>query len=564
MKQFFKRFFPYMRGYKLYFLYAIIGTALVAGASGASAYLVKPVLDDIFIKKDATMLYILPFLVVLAYFAKGIGAYIQSYFMNYIGQDIIRKVRDSLLLRMLSFEMEFFNKHRNGELISRITNDIGAIQSAVSTHFADYVREGLTIIVLVGVVIYQSAELAFYGLIAIPLALYPLIVLAKRMKKISKKTQEKNSDVTARLSEIFNNIELIKSNAGEKLEASHFASINRQLCELNVKSVRISELTSPLMETLGAIAVAVVIVVGGFQVIEDKLSAGEFFSFMTALFMLYTPLKRLSGIYNKMQVAVAAGERIEEMLSRQSAIKDGADSLEKIENLELRNVELFYGNKHALKNVSFALKRGESLALVGDSGGGKSSIVNLTLRLYEASGGEVLINGQEIANFTLDSLRARIAIVTQRTFIFNDTVAHNVAYGEKIDEAKIETALKSARAWEFVKNLPDGIHALLDEFGSNLSGGQRQRIAIARAIYRNPDILILDEATSALDSQTEEEIKEVLSDILKDKIALIIAHRPSTIKLADKIAWVKDGQILSLGDRESITRQIPEVSRIFH
>ena len=565
MKQFFKRFAPYMGGYKLYFFYAILGTAMVAGASGASAYLVKPVLDEIFINKDVAMLAILPWLVVLAYFCKGFGGYIQTYFMNYIGQDIVRRVRDELLGRMLSFEMTFFNRRRTGELISRVVNDINAIQSAVSTYFADYVKEGLTIVVLVGVVIYQSPELAFYGLVVMPLALYPLTLLAKKMKKVSKRTQEKNSDVTSRLAEIFNNVELIKSNSGERFEVTSFAKENRKLFDLNMKSVRVSELTSPLMETLGALAVAVVIVVGGHQVIDEKLTVGSFFSFMTALFMLYTPIKRLSGIYNKMQSAVAAGERIFEMMEREPLIKDGEKELEgKIESLEFKEVGLLYEEKRALEGISFTLKKGESLALVGDSGGGKSSLVSLILRLYEASEGEVLINQEKIRHLTQKSLRSRIAIVTQRIFIFNDTIAHNVAYGEAVDRERVKEALQKARAWDFVEMLEEGIDTILDEFGANLSGGQRQRIAIARAIYKNPDILILDEATSALDNKTETEFKEALAEIMRDKITLIVAHRPSTVSLAQKIALLKEGKILAIGTQEELVQYSPEFTKIFH
>ncbi len=565
MKQFFKRFAPYMGGYKLYFFYAILGTAMVAGASGASAYLVKPVLDEIFINKDVAMLAILPWLVVLAYFCKGFGGYIQTYFMNYIGQDIVRRVRDELLGRMLSFEMTFFNRRRTGELISRVVNDINAIQSAVSTYFADYVKEGLTIVVLVGVVIYQSPELAFYGLVVMPLALYPLTLLAKKMKKVSKRTQEKNSDVTSRLAEIFNNVELIKSNSGERFEVTSFAKENRKLFDLNMKSVRVSELTSPLMETLGALAVAVVIVVGGHQVIDEKLTVGSFFSFMTALFMLYTPIKRLSGIYNKMQSAVAAGERIFEMMEREPLIKDGEKELEgKIESLEFKEVGLLYEEKRALEGISFTLKKGESLALVGDSGGGKSSLVSLILRLYEASEGEVLINQEKIRHLTQKSLRSRIAIVTQRIFIFNDTIAHNVAYGEAVDRERVKEALQKARVWDFVETLEEGIDTILDEFGANLSGGQRQRIAIARAIYKNPDILILDEATSALDNKTETEFKEALAEIMRDKITLIVAHRPSTVSLAQKIALLKEGKILAIGTQEELVQYSPEFTKIFH
>lgn len=553
MKQFFARLLPYIKNYKLYFFYAIVGTILVSFATAASAYLVKPVLDDIFLAKDVNMLQILPFFVVLAYFSKGFGTYIQSYYMNYIGQDIVRRLKNILLDKMLTFEMNFFNRYRNGELISRITNDIAAIQGAVSNYFIEGIREGLTIFGLVFVVIYQSPELAFYGLIVMPIALYPIAIIARKMRKTSKKLQEKNADLSSKLIEIFNNMELIKASSGERIEYKQFTNHNQELFKLSMKSIRISELTSPLMETLGAIAIATVIFVGGYKVISNELTTGEFFSFTTALFMLYTPFKRISNLYSKIQIAFAAGDRIFEMLDRYSKIQDGKKELENlIQSVKFEDVNLYYGEKKALSEINLKIKSGESVALVGSSGAGKSSLVNLLLRLYDASSGKILINGEDIKDFTQKSLRSKIAIVTQRVFIFNDSIAHNIAYGSEIDEKRIELALKQARIFDYVQTLPDGIHTILDEFGANLSGGQRQRIAIARALYKNPEILILDEATSALDNKTEEEFRGALSTLLKDRIVIIIAHRFSTVSLANKIYFFSHGKILASGTQAEL------------
>ena len=553
MKEFFKRFYPYIREYKLYFFYAIIGTILVAGASSASAYLVKPVLDDIFIKKDVAMLQILPFLVVLAYFSKGLGAYIQTYYMNFVGQDIVRRLKDILLNKILTFEMEFFNRYRNGELISRITGDIGAVQGAVSNYFIEGIREGLTIVGLVGVVIYQSPELAFYGLIVMPLALYPISLIARKMRKDSKKMQEKGADLSSKLIEIFNNIELIKASSGEKMEKDEFSRQNKELFRLSMKTVRVSELTSPLMETLGAIAIAVVIIIGGHKVIDGEITTGAFFSFVTALFMLYTPFKRVSSLYTKIQVAFAAGDRIFEMLDRKAKINDGEIRLtQEVKKIVFKDVDLFYGDKQALSQINMQINKGESIALVGSSGGGKSSLVNLLLRLYEPNRGSVEINGQNIKDFTQESLRAKVAIVTQRIFIFNDSIARNIAYGSEIDEKRIKESLHRARILEYVESLPDGIHTILEEFGANLSGGQRQRIAIARALYKNPEILILDEATSALDNKTEEEFRDALKEVIKDRIVIIIAHRFSTVSLASKIYFFQYGKIVAGGTQQEL------------
>lgn len=553
MKNFFIRFKPYILDYKLYFFYAVVGTILVAVATSLSAYLVKPILDDIFLAKDKEMLKILPFLVVLAYFAKGAGAYIQTYFMSYIGQDIVKKLRNILMDKFLAFEMDFFNRYRNGELVSRIVGDISAVQSAVSNYLVEGVRESLTIIGLVVVVIYQSPELAFYGLIVMPISLYPIIAIARKMRKNSKRLQEKNADLSAKLIEIFNNIELIKASSGEKIEHTEFKKHNEEVFKISMKTVRVAELTTPLMETLGALAVAIVIFIGGYKVIGGGITAGAFFSFTTALFMLYTPIKRLSNLYGKIQIAFAAGDRIFEMLDRESKIKDGSDVLnETIKEITFKEVDLFYGEKQALSGINFTIKKGESIALVGSSGGGKSSLVNLLLRLYDANKGEILINSKNIKSFTQESLRSKIAVVTQRIFIFNTSVAQNIAYGSAVDEAKVKEALRQARILDYIESLPLGIHTILDEFGANLSGGQRQRIAIARALYKDPEILILDEATSALDNKTEEEFREALRTIIKGRIVIVVAHRFATISLASKIYFFQNGEIIASGTQQEL------------
>ena len=563
MKEFFKQYIPYYKNYILKFFYAFIGMALVAGGTSGSAYVIKPLLDDIFIAKDAQMLQILPFMVIALYFAKGFGGYIQAYYISYIGQDIVRIVRDKLLAHVLTLDIDFFQKRHGGELISRITNDINRIQSAVSNQIAEFIRESLTIVALIGVVIYQSAELAFYGLVVLPMAIYPLTVLAKKMKKLSFRSQESNSDITTHLSETFNNIEIIKANSTEDIEAKKFEIHNKNFFDINIKSVKTNELVSPLMETLGAVAVAVVIIVGGNEVIKGELSVGSFFSFMTALFMLYTPIKRLSSLYNKMQDALAANERVNEILNTKATILTGNDSFPlKIETVEFKNTQLKYDGFTALKNINLKASRGEKIALVGDSGGGKSSLVNLIIRFYETSEGEILFNDKCIKNINIQSLREQISIVTQRVYIFNDTIASNVAYGQKIDEEKVIKALKQAHAYKFVTSLENGINTKLDEFGTNLSGGQRQRIAIARALYKNPQILILDEATSALDNESESIISEVIDDVSKDKITFVIAHRLSTIKSADKIAVFKDGEIVCQGSEKELLENCSEYKRL--
>lgn len=553
LKIIFKRFSPYFRDYIPYFVFAIIGMILASGGTAFSAYLVKPLLDEIFIAKDEEMLMLLPYVIIAVYFAKEAGRYMQVYFTNYIGHDIIRRFRDKILHNILLQDLGFFHRYRSGELISRNTNDVEKVRTVVSNFIPEFFRETLTIVGLVAVVIYQSSELAFYALVIMPLAVIPLSKLAKKMKKISKKAQEKVSDITAKLSEVFNNIEVIQANSAQKHEEDLFKEQNQKYFALTMKSVKVSELVSPMMETLGSIGVATVIIIGGKEVIEGAMTVGSFFSFLTALFMLYTPIKRLSSLYNKLQEAIAASERIFFLLEHKATIISGTKRVpQDIEHITFENIKLDYGDKRALNGIDFQVKQGEFVALVGDSGGGKSSLVNLLVRFYDPTEGSIKINDTNIKDFNLKSLRDSIAIVTQRVYIFHESVAANVAYGKEIDEDKVIDALKKANAYEFIASLPKGIYTHLDESGTNLSGGQRQRIAIARAIYINPQILILDEATSALDSKSEKKITDALEHLIKDKITFVIAHRLSTVKKADKIIVLKDGKVDAIGSDEEL------------
>lgn len=565
MKDFFKYYTPFYKNYKLKLIYALIGILLVAAGSGGLAYIVKPLLDKVFIAKDENMLYIVPILLILAQTAQGVGKYIQVYYMSYVGQDIIRITRDRLLAHILTLDIAFFQKKHGGELISRITNDINRIQSAVSSQIAGIVREFLTIIALIGVVIYQSPELAFYGLIVMPIAIYPLSVLAKKMKKLSFKSQEKASDITSHLSETFNNVEIIKANCTEKIELQKFEDHNSKFFNINVKSVKTNELTSPIMEFLGAIAAAIVIIYGGMKVINGELTTGAFMSFIAALFMLYTPIKRISAIYNQLQNAIAAHERVLSVYLIKPTILTGEKEFPTdIKEIEFKNVGLKYDELVALQDINLSAKRGEKVALVGDSGGGKSSLINLLIRFYDINEGEILFNDINLKDIDIKSLRSNISIVTQRVYIFNDTVASNVAYGYEIDEQRVIKALKQAHAYDFVMNMENGIYSKLDEFGTNLSGGQRQRIAIARALYKNPQVLILDEATSALDNESESIISEVIDDVSKDRITFVIAHRLSTIKNADKIAVFKKGKIVCIDKEENLLKNCSEYQRLYN
>jgi len=556
MKDLLKQYIPYLFGYKKQFIFAIIGMIAVAIGTAGTAQLIKPVLDDVFINKDEEMLFLIPFLLVAVFGLKGFGKYIQTYYTSYIGQDVVRKLRDDLVSHLTYQDMSFFKKMHSGEILSRVTNDITRIQSVVANIIPDLMRESMVIIALTGYVIYESPKLAFYFLVIMPLAIVPLSTLAKKMRRYSKLSQESTADMTSRLGEIFSNIEVIKSHSSQAYEQKRFAKENYNVFSFIMKQIRTNALTSPVMELLGSVAIGVVIYIGGKEVIEERMTVGAFFAFATALFMLYDPIRRISGLYNLAQDAIAANNRMQGLLQQQPTIISGKRNLdERIEEISLCNVSLYYESKTALKDINLEAKKGESVALVGDSGAGKSSLVNLLVRFYDPSCGEILINHTNIKEFTLTYLHQKIAYVTQRIYIFNDTIAANVAYGEEIDEQRVIEALKKAYAMEFIEKLEDGIHTLLSESGDNLSGGQRQRIALARALYKNPDILILDEATSALDNKSEALIQQALQELKSQMITFTVAHRLSTIEDADTILVFKEGEIVCSGSHKRLLEE---------
>ncbi|WP_162284546.1 ABC transporter ATP-binding protein [Campylobacter coli] len=547
------RFKPFYKKYKKEFAIAIFGMILTSIGTAGSFASLKPILDYIFVEKNEALLYTLPFLLVIIYILKNLGFYLQTYYLSFIGMDTLRILRFKVLKNLLKLDMDFFKRNRSGELVSRCTNDINALQSIVSNIIPDFFRELLTIVGLLIVVFYQSPILAFFALVVLPCAILPLVHFAIKLKKYARSIQETNSDLLSRLSEIFSNIELIKASNTQNKESEKFAKQNNELCRLNLKSTRIDALTSPLMEIIGSLGVAAVIIIGGREVIHGTMSVGSFFAFITALFAIYTPLKRLSSLYGRLQGAIAASERTFYLLDLEPQILNGSKNLESIARIEFKQVDFAYENpyKSVLKDINFEFNKGEILALVGTSGGGKSSIINLLMRFYDKQKGEILLNDLDISEFSIESLHDRIGLVTQNIYLFNDSFAENVAYSEEPNKEKIIKALKLANAYEFVQEM-GGIYAEIKEHGKNLSGGQKQRIAIARALYKNPDLLIFDEATSALDNESEKAIIETIENLKKDRLVLMIAHRLSTIENADKIAVIDQGQMIAIGSNEEL------------
>jgi len=544
----YKRYWPYIRGYKFQYIMVLIGILLTVTATAGTAHIMQPLMDNMFIKKEADMLYIIPLLLIAIYTIKSIGRYIQAIFTTYIGMHIVSRLREDLLEKIIYMDMQFLYTNRSGELISRITNDIARVQYFVSRMLPELVQESFTIIALVGYVIYLNATLAFWALFVMPIVVFPLLKITRRLKRLSHRSQEKNADLMARLTEVFNNSEIIKANATEMYEMDRYRGENQRFFNLNMKASYTSELVSPIMEMIASTGLAAVIFVGGQQVYSGAMSVGEFTAFLTAIGLVFQPLRKVSAIYSKIQDAQAASERVFHVFDIENEIKDGALPLnEPISHIQFNNIALRFGDKLALNGVNLTINSGETVALVGQSGGGKSSLINLLLRFYDPSFGEILINHHDLKSFTQNSLRQQIAAVSQRVYIFQDSLAANVAYGSEIDEERVKEALQKADALEFASALPQGIHTIMQEFGANLSGGQRQRIAIARAIYKHASLLILDEATSALDNESEKRIQASLNAYAKDKITLIIAHRLSTIEHADLILYFEEGRIIAHG-----------------
>ena len=556
MKKIFKRYLPYILEYKLQYIIVFIGIILTVSATAGTAYIMKPMMDEMFVAKNEKMIYIIPIALVALYILKSIGRYVQSVSMAYIGSHIVTRFREMVLAKIISLDMAFLYINRSGELISRVTNDVQRVQYFVSNLFPELIRESLSVIALIGYVIYLNYELAFYALIVVPLLVYPLFAVAKKLKKYSHRSQEKGADLVSKLTEIFNNVEIIKSNASENQEIAKFDEENWRYFKVNMKSVYIGEIVSPFLEVSGALGLAAIIYIGGKQVYAEEMTVGDFMAFLTAVGLVFRPIKQLGQIYSKIQDALAASERIFAILDTSSKIAGGSVVLKaSISKVAYNDVYLEYEGVNILDGVSLEINAGENIALVGDSGGGKSTFVQMLLRYYDPKSGCVMINERDIKEYTLESLKQNIAFVTQRVYILNESIAANVAYGyETIDEERVIQALKEANAYDFVNEFEDGIYTKLDENGANLSGGQRQRIAIARAIYKQASLLIFDEATSALDNTSEAKIQKALKNYAAGRISITIAHRLSTIQDADKILFLRAGKIIASGTYNELLR----------
>jgi len=546
---------------------AMMCMIFVSAATAASAFLVKPVLDDVFFKKDLTMLKLIPLAIMVLFVLKGIFDYGQASLMSYVGQRIITDLRDKIYHHVQSLSLSFFTKNPTGVLMSRIMNDVGLVQGAVTEAVTGLLKDFFTIIGLVVVVFYRDWKLALIALVVFPMAVYPIFKFGRKLRSYSTRSQTTMADISTILLETISGNRIVKAFNMEEYERQRFSRENEKLFNISMKSIRVRAISHPLMETLGGLGIAFIVFYGGYNVIQGTATAGTFFSFLAALLMLYEPVKRLSGVNNTIQQGLAGASRIFEILDTVPEIRNqpGAKKLGHISSvIEFQDVSFRYEEDWVLKKINLKIRVGEVVAFVGSSGGGKTTLVNLLPRFYDVTTGKILIDGEDIRNLTVESLRGKIAIVTQQTILFNDTVQNNIAYGN-IGQPfeKIVGAAEAAYAHSFITNLPEGYNTLIGEQGVKISGGERQRVSIARALLKNAPILILDEATSSLDSESEVEVQKALEFLMEGRTTLVIAHRLSTIRKANRIVVISNGMIVEEGTHEELLEKDGEYRKLY-
>ncbi len=542
-------------------------SAVVAAMTAATAYLAKPAVENIFMQKNPRDLLLIPAAVLAVFFIKGVAAYGSGYLLSYIGQDIVMRLRNRLYNHMQDLPLAFFQREKTGDLMSRITNDVNIISAMFTSAITGSIQHCFTIIGLVSVTFLMIPKLAVYAFVVFPIAGIPIFQFGRKIRRVRRGTQEAVADMNSFLHETLTGNKIVKAFGMQDHEKKRFAQKSRRIFRLEMKETRVKVVSSPLMEFLGGLGIAFIIWYGGHQVIRGTYTFGAFMSFLTAVGFMYEPLKKLSKLNNSVQRGLAAADRIFDILERKSDIVDPPKPVsipDGIHRISFENVSFQYDRTRVLKNINLEVAPGEIVALVGVSGGGKTSLVNLVPRFYDVSAGRILIDGVDIRHVRVAELRRQIAIVTQEPILFNDTARNNIAYGNPhASQQQIIQAARAAYAEEFIRRFPRGFDTSIGELGGRLSGGQKQRICIARALLKDAPILILDEATSALDSESESLVQKALENLMQGRTTFVIAHRLSTIGYAHRIIVIADGRIVEEGAHDELLARRGEYYKLY-
>jgi subfamily B ATP-binding cassette protein MsbA len=530
-------------------------------------FLVQYVFDDIFARKDQDALFYFPLFIIGVFAFRGLMNFGQSYLTDYVGLRIVNDLRNALNRHLQTLSLSFFHRHPTGTLISRVNNDVALVRGALTDSVASLIRDTMSLIVLIVVVFLKDWVLATIACVVFPASILPVVRLTRKIKRSTRRGQVTTGTLTNLLQESIQGNRIVKAFGMEKYETERFGQENQRLFKQFIKASRMRSIVQPTMELLASFGIGGVFWYGGFSVIAGNRTAGEFLAFLTAMFLMYQPFRNLARTYTVVQQGLVGAERIFEILDEAPEIRTRSNARPALpfsQEIEFQNVSFGYGRKLVLKDINVKIRAGEMVALVGVSGVGKSTLADLIPRFYDISSGMITLDGVDIREVTLESLRSQIGIVTQSTFLFNDTARNNIAYGDPSkDMDHIVAAAKAAHAHDFIMAMPQGYDTLIGEMGARLSGGQRQRLAIARALLKDAPILILDEATSSLDSESERLVQEALERLMVGRTVLVIAHRLSTIRKANRIGVLVDGCIVEEGTHEELLARESEYSRLY-